>query len=176
MVWDKTEFSEIPEIPEIMISCQKRDFFNINIYYIMDNGPVGGPVTYMDAHVFKMTLCHGCELFGLYLTFCGTSTTNWYFWYGFNFFSYKSIENRIWPCRKIGQGQPRVIIWINLVVLEHLMMHTNFHGHQPFGSREEDFFLFLPHMGMAAILVMCPGPFEHISFPYPIEAPHEIWL
>ena len=31
-------------------------------------------------------------------------------------------------------------------------------------------------MGMAAILVMWPGPFEQLSFPHPIEAPYEIWL
>ena len=28
------------------------------------------------------------------------------------------------PLRKIGQGQPIVIIWTNLVVLEHPMLHT----------------------------------------------------
>ena len=31
-------------------------------------------------------------------------------------------------------------------------------------------------MGMAAILVMWPGPSEQLSFSYPIEAPYEIWL
>ena len=31
-------------------------------------------------------------------------------------------------------------------------------------------------MGMAAIFVMWPGPFEQLSFPYPREAPYEIWL
>ena len=30
--------------------------------YLINNGPVGGTVPYMDAHVFKMTLFHGCEL------------------------------------------------------------------------------------------------------------------
>ena len=30
------------------------------------------------------------------------------------FFPYKSIRGQIWPCHKIGQGQPRVIIWTNL--------------------------------------------------------------
>ena len=49
-------------------------------------------------------------------------------------FPYKSIRNQIWLCRKIGQGQFRVIIWANLVVLEHPMMHTQFQGHWPFGS------------------------------------------
>ena len=38
------------------------------------------------------------------------------------------------------------------------MLHTKFQGHRPFGSREEDFFKGLLHMGVAAILVMWPGP------------------
>ena len=33
------------------------------------------------------------------------------------------IRDQIWPCRKIGHGQPRIIIWANLVVLEHLASH-----------------------------------------------------
>ena len=40
------------------------------------------------------------------------------------------------------------------------MLHTNFQGQLPFGSREEDFLRFLPYKGMAVILVMLPGPFE----------------
>ena len=82
----------------------------------------------------------------------------------FTFFPYKSIREQIWPCHKVGQGQPRVIIWTNLVVLEHLMLHTKFQGHLPFGSGE-DFKFFLPYMGMAAILVMWPGPFEQTFVP-----------
>ena len=37
--------------------------------------------------------------------------------FGYNFlrFSpYKCIRNQIWPCHKVGQGQPRFIIWANL--------------------------------------------------------------
>ena len=85
----------------------------------------------------------------------------------FTFFSYKSIRDQIWPCHKIGQGQPRVIIWINLVVLEHQMLPTKFQGHQPFDSGEEDClrFLLYMYMGMAAILVMWPGSFEQIFVP-----------
>ena len=80
----------------------------------------------------------------------------------FYLFPYKSIRDQIWPCHKIGQGQLRVIIWTNLIVLEHPMLHTNFQGHQRFGSGEEDFLRFIPYMymGMAATLVMWPGPFE----------------
>ena len=31
-------------------------------------------------------------------------------------------------------------------------------------------------MGMSAILVMWPGPFEQTFVPHPKEAPYEIWL
>ena len=48
----------------------------------------------------------------------------------FTFFPYKSIRDQIWPCRKIGHGQPRVIIWTNMVVLEHSMLHNKFQGHR----------------------------------------------
>ena len=83
----------------------------------------------------------------------------------FTFFPYKSIRDQIWPCRKISQDQPRDIIWINLVVLQHPMLHTKLQGHRPFGSREEDFLRFLPYMGMVAILVMWPGLFEQTFIP-----------
>ena len=79
-------------------------------------------------------------------------------------FPYKSISDQIWPWRKIGHGQPRVIIWANLVVLKHPMMYTKIQGHWPFGSRE-DLFRFLPYMAMAAILVMWPEPFEQTFVP-----------
>ena len=57
----------------------------------------------------------------------------------FTFFPYKSIRDQIWPWHKTVQGHPRDIIWSNLAVLEYPKLHTNFHGHQPFGSREDDF-------------------------------------
>ena len=40
------------------------------------------------------------------------------------------------------------------------MLHTKFQGHWPFDSGEKDFLMFLPYMGMVAILVMLPGPFD----------------
>ena len=36
-------------------------------------------------------------------------------------FLYKCIRDQIWPFPKICQGQPKVIIWTNLVVLQHLI-------------------------------------------------------
>ena len=55
-------------------------------------------------------------------------------------FSYrKSLSYQIWPCRKIGQGQPRIIIWTNYGGQETSMLHTKFHGNRSTGSREKDF-------------------------------------
>ena len=45
------------------------------------------------------------------------------------------------------------------------MLHTKFQGHRSFGSGEEDFLRFLPDMGMAAIMVMWPRPFEQTFVP-----------
>ena len=59
------------------------------------------------------------------------------------------------------------------VVLKHPMRHTNFQGHRRFGSREEDFLRILLYMGMAAILVMWPGPFEQTFVP--LSRKSSIW-
>ena len=39
------------------------------------------------------------------------------------------------------------------------MLHAKFQDHRSSGSGEEDFLRFLPYMGIAAILVLWPGPF-----------------
>ena len=46
-----------------------------------------------------------------------------------------------------------------------MMLHSKFQGHWCIGPGEEDFLRFLPYMGMAAILVMLPGPFEQFFVP-----------
>ena len=43
------------------------------------------------------------------------------------------------PWRKIGQGHPRVMIYINFVELHSQMLHTKFQDHRPSGSGKEDF-------------------------------------
>ena len=55
------------------------------------------------------------------------------------FSSGELIMDQIWPCSKIGQGQPRVIIWTNYDRPESPMLHTERQGHWPFRSGEEDF-------------------------------------
>ena len=42
-------------------------------------------------------------------------------------------------CRKIGQGQPRVIILANYDGVKSQMLHAKFRGNRLTGSGEEDF-------------------------------------
>ena len=44
------------------------------------------------------------------------------------FFPFKRIVVPMRPGRKIGQGQPRVIIYINFVELESPILHAKFQG------------------------------------------------
>ena len=57
----------------------------------------------------------------------------------FQLFHYQSLRDKIWPCSKRGQGQLRVIIYIDFVELVPQMLHTKFQGNRPSGSGEEDF-------------------------------------
>ena len=43
------------------------------------------------------------------------------------------------PCHKVGQGHPKVMIYINFVELHSLMFRAKFHNHRPSGSGEEEF-------------------------------------
>ena len=40
----------------------------------------------------------------------------------------------------IGQGHPRVMIYINIVELHCLILHAKFQNHRPSGSGEEEDF------------------------------------
>ena len=53
------------------------------------------------------------------------------------FFPFKCIGDLSWPCRKICQGHPRVMMYINFVELFSLMLHAKFQNHRPCGSGEE---------------------------------------
>ena len=54
----------------------------------------------------------------------------------------------------MGQGQQRVIIYINFVEFEYIMPHAKFYEYRTIKSVGEDFLKFLPYMGMAMILDM----------------------
>ena len=45
---------------------------------------------------------------------------------------------QIWPCHKVGQGQPRLIICANLVGPTSPMIHTKSQSQWPLGFREEE--------------------------------------
>ena len=83
------------------------------------------------------------------------------FWkiHDFHIVLQKSLYYQIWPCCKIGQGQPRVIIWTNYDGLESPMLHTKCHGNPPprfTGSGEEDFWRVFTIYG-------CGGHLGHVT-------------
>ena len=58
-----------------------------------------------------------------------------------------------------------VKICTTLIVLPYTMLHAKVQGHCCIGSGAEDLLRFLPCMGMAAILVMCPISIVQIFIP-----------
>ena len=48
-----------------------------------------------------------------------------------------AFGKQIWPCHKVGHGQPRIIICANFIGSTSQMLHTRTQGYWPFGSREE---------------------------------------
>ena len=52
-------------------------------------------------------------------------------------FPHVSLNEQSWPCHKIGQGQPMVIIYINFVGPESQMLCAKFEGHQSTGYGED---------------------------------------
>ena len=70
-----------------------------------------------------------------------------------NSFSHSNVQVTQFDL-EVGQGEPRVIIYINFVELDSPMIHAKFQDHRTSGSGEEDFKKYLSYMGMAAIFVM----------------------
>ena len=125
------------------------------------------PEMTLNAHIPSLTQVV-VRIYNFQITGCNS------FWKStvFTFYLWKSPCYKIWPCRKIGQGQPRVIIWTNYDGLESPMLHTKFHGNRSAGSGEEDFWRVFTIYGHGGHL----GHVTWISFPLPKEAPHKIWL
>ena len=98
-------------------------------------------------------------------------------WLSNSFSLYKNIRDQIWPCCKIGQGQPSVIIWTNYDEPEPPVLHTKPQGHWPFGSGEEDFLKGFYHLWAWGPSWSCdPDPANKLLFPHPTEASYEIRL
>ena len=55
------------------------------------------------------------------------------------FSPFKRIGDQIQHCRKIGQDQPRVIIYINFVELESPILHVKSQDHRTSGSGEKHY-------------------------------------
>ena len=78
----------------------------------------------------------------------------------------------------IGQGHPRVMIYINYDGPAPPMLHTvKLRGNRPTGSGEEDFLKVFAiyshggHLGHVTWTIL-----YKLSFPLPEDAPHEVWL
>ena len=82
----------------------------------------------------------------------------------------EGIGDPSWPCCKIGQDQPRVIIYISFLELESLMLHAKFQDHRTSGSGEEDFY-YIWWLSWSCDL----DHLYRLSFPLTKEAPNEIW-
>ena len=102
----------------------------------------------------------------------------------FHFFLKKSLSYQIWPCRKIGQGHSRVIIWANYDGLETLMLHIKFHGNRPASSGEEDFWRFFSiywhggHLGQVTRIMLTNFHFlvpESFQTKFSSEWPSSFW-
>ena len=96
----------------------------------------------------------------------------------FTFF-YRSLSYQILPCHRIGQGQPRVIIWTNYDGQESPMLHTKFCGNQSIDSREEVFWRVFYHIWAWQPFWSCDQ--HHVnkfSFPWTWKLTYKIrlWL
>ena len=94
--------------------------------------------------------------------------------HNFHFCPCKSWCDQIWLWHIIGQGQPRVIIWIILGV--HVLAMASIATVQYNATYQVSrlsvywfwrriFFKFLSYMDMAATVVMWPRPFEQLFIP-----------
>ena len=84
------------------------------------------------------------------------------------------IQMQTWPCRKTVKRQRTTILLAIVVDLPSPMTYAKIQPQGILDSGGEDFYMFLPYMGMAAISVNGPQPFFNFSFPHPKEAPYEI--
>ena len=95
----------------------------------------------------------------------------------FHFFLWKSLSYQIWPCRKIGQGQPRVIIWTNYdgAGVPDATYQVLWKSASRFWRRR--FLKGFYHIWAWQPSWSCdPDAANKLSFPLPKEAPHKIWL
>ena len=80
-------------------------------------------------------------------------------------FPIRKHKRPMWHCRNISQGQLRVIIWTKLVGTRAPDVAYQLSRSSAFWFRRERLFNVLSYMGIAAILVMWPGPFDQTFVP-----------
>ena len=88
------------------------------------------------------------------------------------FFPFECISELSFPCRKIGQGHPRVMIYTNFVELHCLLLHAKFQNHRPSGSGEGRF-------SKVFAIYSHGGHLGHVTlsiYALPNDAPHKVWL
>ena len=73
----------------------------------------------------------------------------------------------LWPCRKIGQGHSRVIIWTNYDGQESPMLHTKFRGNRPASSREDFWRVFTIYGRDGHLGHVTQMPWTNFCSPYP---------
>ena len=79
-----------------------------------------------------------------------------------------------WSFCKTSQGQPKVMSFTNFIGPMSPILYTKPQGHCPF-SFEEEFKVFLPYMGMVAILIMWPRCAEKtLHSPRPMEVQYSL--
>ena len=85
---------------------------------------------------------------------------------------YKCMEKQIWPCRKMVKHQFRTITLAILVDLLSPMFCTKI---RPLGLEKKIFKGFYHIWAWQQSWLMDHDHFSNLSFPFPKEAPHEIW-
>ena len=68
------------------------------------------------------------------------------------------------------------MIYINFVQLLSLMLHVKLQNHRPPGSGEEDFLKVFAIYSHGGHLGHVTWTIYILSFPFPKDAPHEVWL
>ena len=86
-------------------------------------------------------------------------------------FPYKSIRGPIWPCRKVGQGQPSIIIWTNFVEPKPSdIVYQVWRSSTYWFRRRRFLWTWWPSWSYDQ------DHLHKLMFPHPIEPPHKIWL
>ena len=92
-------------------------------------------------------------------------------------FPFKCTRKQIWPWRQVGQGQPRITIWTNLVGPTSPMLHTKSQYHRPSCSGEDFKMFFFSNIWAWRPSWSCDQNILHkFWLLYHKRSSHEIWV